>query len=147
VADLVELMTRIVGFDDVNHYLSTALSGLDARYPIPGAHPLLGRRVPDADISAGGADKRVYELLRAARPVLIHMPGTADLTDEAAGWADRIDIVTADWPSQVWDLPGVGTIPAPAALLIRPDGYVAWASDRDPDLAALHLALNTWCGP
>lgn len=108
---------------------------------------MLGRRVPDADISTGGADKRVFELLRSARPVLLHLSGTADLAGAAAGWADRIDIVAADCPSHVWEVPGAGTIPTPAALLIRPDGHVAWASDRDPDLAALHEALSTWCGP
>jgi FAD binding domain len=147
VADLVEIMTRLIGFDDVNHYFSITMSGLDVRYPMPGAHPLLGRRVPDADISTRGADKRVFELLRAARPVLLDMSGTADLADAAAAWADRIDIVAADCPSQAWEVPGAGTISTPAALLIRPDGHVAWASDRNPDLVALHEALNTWCGP
>ncbi len=147
VADLVDVMTRLVGLDDVNHYLSTTMSGLDVRYPMPGAHPLLGRRVPDADISTRGAEKRVFELLRAARPVLLDMSGTSDLADAAAGWADRIDIVAADCPSQAWELPGARTISTPAALLIRPDGHVAWASDRDPDLVALHEALDTWCGP
>ena len=147
VADLAEVLTRLIGLDEVNHYLSNILSGLDVRYPMPGEHPLLGRRVPDADISIRGADKRVFELLRAARPVLLDMSGVADLADAAAGWADRIDIIAADCPPQAWEVPGAGTIPAPAALLIRPDGYVAWASDRDPDLVALHEALNTWCGP
>jgi 2-polyprenyl-6-methoxyphenol hydroxylase-like FAD-dependent oxidoreductase len=147
VADLVEVMTRIVGFEDVNRHLSTKMAGLDVRYPMPGAHPLLGRRVPDADISTHGADKRIFELLRAARPVLLDMSGTADLADAAAGWAERIDIVAADCPSRMWEVPGAGTIPAPAALLIRPDGHVAWASDRDADLDALHEALDTWCGP
>jgi 2-polyprenyl-6-methoxyphenol hydroxylase-like FAD-dependent oxidoreductase len=146
-ADLVEVMTRLVGFDEGNRYLSTTMSGLDARYPMPGGHPMLGCRVPDADISTRGADKRVFELLRSARPVLLDMSGTAGLADAAARWADRIDIVAADCPSQAWEVPGAGTIPAPAALLIRPDGHVAWASDRDPDLAALHEALGTWCGP
>jgi 3-(3-hydroxy-phenyl)propionate hydroxylase len=147
VADLVEVMTRLVGFGEVNHYLSTMMSGLDVRYPVPGAHPLLGRRVPDADISTHGADKRVFELLRVARPVLLDLSGTAGLAAAAAGWADRIDIVAADCPSQVWEVPGAGTISTPAALLIRPDGHVAWASDRDLDLVALHEALDTWCGP
>jgi 3-(3-hydroxy-phenyl)propionate hydroxylase len=146
-ADLVELMTHLVGFDEVNQYLSTKMSGLDLRYPIPGTHPLLGRRVPDADISTGGAGKRVFELLRSARPVLLDMSGTADLADAAAGWADRVDIIAADCPSQVWEVPGAGTISTPAALLIRPDGHVAWARDRDVDLVALHEALDTWCGP
>src|SRR5260370_30850160 len=114
VADLVGVMTRLVGFDDVNHYLSTTMSGLEVRYPMPGAHPLLGRRVPDADISTRGADKRVFELLRAARPVLLDMSGTADPADAAAGWADRIDLVAADCPSQVMEGPGAGTISPPA---------------------------------
>jgi hypothetical protein len=147
VAGLVEIMTRLIGFDDVNHYLSTMMSGLDVRYPMPGVHPLLGRRVPDADISTRDAGKRVFELLRMARPVLLDMSGTAGLAGAAAGWADRIDIVAADCPSQVWEVPGAGTISTPAALLIRPDGHVAWASDRDLDLVALHEALDTWCGP
>ena len=146
-ADLVELMTRLVGFDDVNHYLSTIMSGLGLRYPMPGTHPLLGRRVPDADISTRGADKRVFELLRSARPVLIDMSGSADLSDAAAGWADRVDIVAADCSSQMWEVPGAQTIATPAALLIRPDGHVAWGSDRDPNLDALREALDTWCGP
>ena len=147
VADLVEIMTRLVRFDDGNRYLSTTMSGLDVRYPMPGAHPMLGYRVPDADISTRGGDKRVFELLRAARPVLLDMTGTADLADAAAGWADRVDVVAADCPSQAWEVPGAGTIPTPAALLIRPDGHVAWATDREPDLGALHEALNAWCGP
>jgi 2-polyprenyl-6-methoxyphenol hydroxylase-like FAD-dependent oxidoreductase len=147
VADLVEVMTRLVGFEDVNHHLSTKMSGLDVRYPMPGAHPLLGRRVPDADISTRGAGKRVFELLRAARPVLLDLSGTAGPADAAARWADRIDIVAAGCPSQAWEVPGAGTISAPAALLIRPDGHVAWACDRNPDLVALHEALDTWCGP
>jgi 2-polyprenyl-6-methoxyphenol hydroxylase-like FAD-dependent oxidoreductase len=77
VADLVEVVTCLVGFEDVNHHLSTKMSGLDVRYPMPGAHPLLGRRVPDADISTRGVGKRVFELLRAARPVLLDLSGTA----------------------------------------------------------------------
>jgi hypothetical protein len=147
VADFVEVMTCLVGFEDVNHHLRTKMSGLDVRYPMPGAHPLLGRRVPDADISTRGGGKRVFELLRAARPVLLDLSGTAGPADAAAGWADRIDIVAAGCPSQAWEVPGAGTISAPAALLIRPDGHVAWASDRNPDLVALREALDTWCGP
>ena len=147
VADLVALMARLIDFDDVNHYLSTLMSGLDVRYPIPGAHPLLGRRVPDADISTRGDEKRVFELLRSARPLLLDMSGRADLADASAAWADRIDIVAANSPSQTWEVPGVGSIPKPAALLIRPDGHVVWASDSDSDLAAQRDALETWCGP
>ena len=141
VADLVEIVTRLVGFDDANHYLSMTMSGLDVRYPMPGAHPLLGRRVPDADIITRGAGRRVFELLRVARPVLLEMSGRSDLSGAAAGWAERVDIVQADCPSQVWEVPGAGTISTPAALLIRSDGHVAWASDRDLDLAVSDLII------
>jgi 3-(3-hydroxy-phenyl)propionate hydroxylase len=147
MADLHDVLTRLIGFDDVNDHLSTTLSGLDVRYPMPGTHPLLGRRVPDADISTRGEAKRVFGLLHDARPVLLDMSNTVDLAGAAAGWSDRIDTLTADCPSPMWEVPSVGTIPAPTALLIRPDGHVAWASDGDPDLATLREALNTWCGP
>ena len=145
-ADIVDVMTRLVGFDDGNRYLSHIMSGLDVRYPVPGEHPLLGRRVPDADISTSSGHKRVFELLRAARPVLLDMSGTEELPDAAAGWVDRIDTVTAECPSREWDVPGAGPVPTPAALLIRPDGHVAWASDGSSNLAALCEALTTWCG-
>ncbi|MFE3959197.1 FAD-dependent monooxygenase [Nocardia sp. NPDC059091] len=146
LGDLVDVLTDLVGFGDVNTYFSAKLSGLDLRYPMPGDHPLLGRRVPDADISSTAGDERIFDLLVTARPVLLGFSNTAQLTAVATGWADRIDIVTADRAIESWDVPGVGTIPAPSALLIRPDGYVAWVSDSDPDLAALQRALGRWCG-
>ena len=146
-ADLIEVVTRLAGFDEVNHYLAMVMSGLGVRYAAPGAHPLLGRRVLDADISTRRGDQRVFGLLRAARPVLLDLTGAADLAAAAVGWADRVEFVTADCPSSAWEVPGAGSIPVPAALLIRPDGHVAWAGDRHPDLDALRAALDTWCGP
>ncbi|MFF3575099.1 FAD-dependent monooxygenase [Nocardia jiangxiensis] len=146
-ADLLELLARLVGFDDVNRYLTAVLSGLDLRYPTTGEHPLLGRRVPDADLNTSTDAKRIYELLHAGRPVLLDFSGTMNTPDAAAGWADRIDIVRADRSSDIWALPAGADIPAPTALLIRPDGYVAWASDSTPDLTGLQQALTTWCGP
>ncbi|HEY4018045.1 MAG TPA: FAD-dependent monooxygenase [Pseudonocardiaceae bacterium] len=146
-ADLSEVVTRLIGLDEVNRYLGNIQAGLDIRYPMPGNHPLLGRRVPDADIRTSNEDKRVFGLLWSAKPVLLDLSATASLTDAAAGWADRIDVVAAECRARTWEVPGVGTIPAPAAVLIRPDGHVAWVSDGDPDLTALHQALTTWCGP
>jgi len=145
--ELYDLFAHLVGFDEVNRYLSTMQSGLDIQYPIAGEHPLLGRRVPDIPISSTDRGKRVFDLLEAARPVLLDFSNTADLVDVAAAWAGRIDIVKADCPSDAWPVPGVGTIRAPSALLIRSDGYVSWVNDADKDLNLLRQGLTTWCGP
>jgi 2-polyprenyl-6-methoxyphenol hydroxylase-like FAD-dependent oxidoreductase len=147
MGELYDIFSHLVGFDNVNRYLSTTLSGLDIRYPMPGEHPMLGRRMPDIEISSGEGGKRVYDLLKAARPVLLGFSDTADLTKAADRWAGRIDIVTADCLSDSWAVPGVGTVPAPSAVLIRPDGYVSWVSDGGHDLAQLRESLTTWCGP
>jgi 2-polyprenyl-6-methoxyphenol hydroxylase-like FAD-dependent oxidoreductase len=145
--ELYDLITHLIGFDDVNSYLSTTLSGLGVQYPMPGEHPLLGRRVPDADISSSNGAQRIYELLSTARPVLLSLSSETDLAISTAGWADRIDTVTAHCPSDSWAVPGVGTVSVPSALLIRPDGYVSWVHDGSHDLTELRRSLTTWCGP
>ncbi|HEY4454816.1 MAG TPA: FAD-dependent monooxygenase [Pseudonocardiaceae bacterium] len=145
--DLSDVVARLIELDDVNRYLGNIQAGLDIRYPVPGTHPLLGRRIPDADITTASGDRRVFELLRSAKPVLLDLSGTASLVDAAAPWAGRIDVAAAECPARTWEVPGVGTIPAPTAVLIRPDGHVAWASEGEPNLAALRHALTTWCGP
>ena len=153
VSELIDVMTDLIGIPEVNDRLSAAVSGLGIRYQMPGTgtHPLLGRRVPDADISTRDGHRRIFELLRAARPVLLDLSGkagTTGLAEAAAEWSDRVDVVAAECLTRVWQLTGVGAVPPPAALLIRPDGYIAWASDDDkPDLAALHESLTTWSGP
>jgi 2-polyprenyl-6-methoxyphenol hydroxylase-like FAD-dependent oxidoreductase len=145
--ELYDLFARLVRFDEVNRYLSTLQSGLDIRYPMAGEHPLLGRRVPDMPINSSDGGARVFDLLQAARPVLLDFSNSAGLHDAAAAWAGRIEIVKADPLSEAWPVPGVGTIPAPSALLIRPDGYVSWVNDADNDLSLLRENLTTWCGP
>ena len=143
IADLYGVLTHLIGFGDVNTYLSATLSGLDIHYPSADGHPLSGRRVPDVEISTGGRTTTIYELLHPARPVLLDFLDDAALAD-AAGWTERITAVST---TDAWTLPGVTTtIPAPSALLIRPDGYVAWISDGAPDLAALRETLTAWCG-
>jgi FAD binding domain/Aromatic-ring hydroxylase, C-terminal len=145
--ELYDLITHLIGFDDVNSYLSTTLSGLGVQYPMPGEHRLLGRRVPDVDISSSNGARRIYELLNTARPVLLSLSCATDLAISTAGWADRIDIVTAHCPSDSWAVPGVGTVSVPSAVLIRPDGYVSWVNDGSHDLSQLRQSLTTWCGP
>ncbi|MFI9722860.1 FAD-dependent monooxygenase [Streptomyces sp. NPDC052396] len=146
---LRDVFGSLIVFDDVNRHLRGMLTALDIRYPLDGDHPLTGRRVPDADLKTPDGATRVYELLNAARPVLLDLRGSAELAAAAAGWADRVDLVEARSEDDRWPVPAVGEIPAPAALLIRPDGHVAWAAAAGgtPDISALRTALTTWFGP
>ncbi|WP_394425986.1 FAD-dependent monooxygenase [Streptomyces sp. SGAir0957] len=146
---LREVFGALMVFDDVNRYLRHLLTALDLRYPVDGDHPLAGRRVPDADLKTPEGVVGVHELLHAARPVLLALDGGAWAARAAGGWTDRVDVVEAHSEDDHWPVPAVGDVPAPAALLIRPDGHVAWAADVDeaPDAAALRAALTTWVGP
>ncbi|MFJ9041505.1 FAD-dependent monooxygenase [Streptomyces sp. NPDC102406] len=145
---LREVFGALMVFDDVNRYLRHLLTALDLRYPVDGDHPLAGRRVPDADLKTPEGIVGVHELLHAARPVLLVLDGGGWAARAAEGWADRVDVVEAHSEDDHWPVPAVGDVPAPAALLVRPDGHVAWATDSDetPDTAALRAALTTWVG-
>ncbi|WP_443071467.1 FAD-dependent monooxygenase [Streptomyces sp. NBC_01465] len=144
---LREVFSSLMVFDDVNQYLRHLLTALDIRYPVDGDHQLVGRRVPDADLTSYDGADCVYELLHAGRPVLLDLHGSADIAAVAKGWGDRIDLVEARSEDDHWPVPALGEIPAPTALLIRPDGHVAWASAGTPDTSALRTALATWFGP
>ncbi|KOG32634.1 FAD-dependent monooxygenase [Streptomyces resistomycificus] len=146
---LREVFGSLMVFDDVNRYLRGMLTALDIRYPADGDHPLAGRRVPDADLKTPDGAGRVYELLHAARPVLLDLRGSGEVAALAAGWADRVDLVEARSEDDRWPVPALGDVAAPEALLIRPDGHVAWAAaaGTTPDTAALRTALTTWFGP
>ncbi len=115
--------------------------GLDIHYDLGEGHPLLGRRMPDLDLVTADGPLRLYTLLHDARPVLLNLgePGGFDI----APWADRVQSIDATYDG-AWELPALGTVTAPSAVLIRPDGYVAWVGDgTDPGLAD---ALTTWFG-
>ncbi|MGV9316247.1 FAD-dependent monooxygenase [Streptomyces sp. NPDC003691] len=145
---LREVFGSLMVFDDVNRALRNAITALDVRYPAAGTHPLAGRRVPDAGLKTSGGTVRVHELLHAARPVLLDLHGDAGPAAVARGWADRVDLVEARAEDEYWAVPDAGRIPAPAGLLIRPDGHVAWAADAGaPGRSALRAALGTWFGP
>ena len=145
---LRDVFSSLIVFDDVNRYLCSMLTALDIRYPAASDHPLAGRRVPDADLKTPDGTTRIYELLHAARPVLLDLRGNAGVAAAAQGWADRVDLIEARSEDDRWPVPAVGEIPAPAALLIRPDGHVAWAiAGGAPGISALRPALATWFGP
>ncbi|MGW5410396.1 FAD-dependent monooxygenase [Actinomadura geliboluensis] len=140
---LRDVFASLIVFDDVNRYLCGMLTGLDIRYPVECDHPLAGRRVPDADLKTADGPVRVYELLHDARPVLLDLRGNTAVAED---WADRVDVVEARSEDDHWPVPGAGEVAAPSAVLIRPDGHVAWAAEGTPDTASLRTALATWFG-
>jgi hypothetical protein len=126
------------------------LTGLDIRYEIDddvhddkgAGHPLLGRRMPDLDVQMADGVTRVFTLLHAARPVLLHL-GEAGAFDSTP-WGDRVRSIGASHDG-VWELPVLGEVAAPRAVLIRPDGHVAWAGDlSDPDLPRALTHGSEW---
>jgi hypothetical protein len=128
--------------DEPRKRFAAMMSGLDIHYDLGAGHPLLGRRMPDLDLVTAKGPLRVFTLLHDARPVLLNLgePGGFDITP----WADRVQLVDASYAG-AWELPALGPVTAPTAVLIRPDGYVAWAGD--PTEEGLADALTTWFGP
>jgi 3-(3-hydroxy-phenyl)propionate hydroxylase len=139
---LRDTMSELLSMDEPRKHIAGTMSGLDIRYDLGDGHPLLGRRMPDLDLVAAGGPLRVFTLLHDARPVLLNLgePGAFDI----APWADRVQAIDATYVG-AWELPVLGAVDAPAAVLIRPDGYVAWVGDRTNP--GLDDALTTWFGP
>ena len=136
------VLADVVSMDEPRNWLAGLHSGLDIHYDLGEGHPLLGRRMPDVDLVTADGPLRVFELLHDARPVLLNLgqPGDFDITS----WADRVQTIDASHQGE-WDLPVLGAVTAPTAVLIRPDGYVAWVGDRTQ--LGLPEALTTWFGP
>ena len=139
---LVDVVSELASMDEPRKRLAGIISGLDIHYDLGDGHPLLGRRMPDLDLVTANGPLRVFELLHDARPVLLNLgePGGFDITP----WSDRVQLIDAQYVG-AWDLPVLGAITAPTAVLIRPDGYVAWVGD--PTQPGLADALTTWFGP
>ena len=139
---LRDTMSELLGMDEPRKRFAAMISGLDILYDLGEGHPLLGRRMPDLDLVTAGGPLRVYTLLHQARPVLLNLgePGGLDITP----WADRVQLTDATYAGR-WELPALGAVTAPTAVLIRPDGHVAWAGD--PTHPGLPDALTTWFGP
>jgi len=134
---LREVFGELVAYEQVRRHLIGMVTGLDIRYDVgPGDHPLLGRRLPDQDLLIGQEKTSTHALLHQGRGVLLDMHDSAELRAVAAGWADRVDTVTATRPDPQ----------APAAsLLVRSDGYIAWASTSGSD-DGLADTLARWFG-
>jgi 3-(3-hydroxy-phenyl)propionate hydroxylase len=139
---LRETMTELLGMDEPRRRIAAMLCALDVHYGLGEGHPLLGRRMPDLDLLTADGSLRVFTLLHDARPVLLNLgePGDLGITP----WAHRVLAFDAEYAGD-WELPVLGQVAAPAAVLIRPDGYVAWVGDGTD--TGLRDALTTWFGP
>jgi 3-(3-hydroxy-phenyl)propionate hydroxylase len=143
---LREITSELLRMDEPRKRLAGMMSGLDIHYDLGEGHPLLGRRMPDLDLAAAGSAShsgplRVFTLLHDARPVLLNLgePGGLDITP----WANRVVSADAKYAGD-WELPVLGQVAAPTAVLIRPDGYVAWVGEGTD--TGLRDALTTWFG-
>jgi len=141
VVALREMMSELLQKDEPRKQYVAMISGLDVHYDFGEGHPLLGRRMPDLDLVSDKGPMRVFTLLHSARPVLLNLgaPGGFDI----APWADRVQLMDAYYRG-AWELPEIGTVAAPCAVLIRPDGYVAWVGDLTYE--GLADALTKWFG-
>ncbi|MFC8598895.1 FAD-dependent monooxygenase [Isoptericola sp. NPDC057191] len=147
---LRDLLDTVLAVDGADEPVTGLATGLDVAYDLGAGHPLLGRRMPDLDLvpqgrarpggAPAGGPARLFELLHPARPVLLELGGPAL---DAGPWSGYVRHVTAtsDGP---WVLPVLGEVAAPTAVLVRPDGHVAWVGEGSAE--GLHDALATWCG-
>ncbi|TWB15354.1 FAD-dependent monooxygenase [Nitrospirillum bahiense] len=139
---LGQLISEFMAMDAPRQHVAAQISGLAVRYDLGDGHPLLGHRMPDLDLITADGPRRLYTYLHRARPVFLTLgPGAGiDLTP----WGGRLQRVDASYDGP-WELPAFGPVPAPASVLIRPDGYVAWVGQ--PDDQDLEEALTAWFGP
>ena len=137
-----KIVSDLIQMDEPRKRLAAEMSGLGIRYDLGEGHPLLGRRMPDLNLVTANGPLRVFRLLRNARPVLLNLsePGTFDITP----WSDRVQLIDAKYVG-TWELPALGPVTAPSAVLVRPDGYVAWVGDLTQ--VGLTDALTNWFGP
>jgi hypothetical protein len=139
---LGDTISELLSMDEPRKRFAAMMSGLDIQYDLGEGLPLLGRRMPDLDLVTANGPLRFFTLLHDARPVLLNLgePGGFDITP----WADRVQLIDAKYVG-TWELPALGAVTAPTAVLIRPDGHVAWVGD----LTELGLAdaLTNWFGP
>jgi 3-(3-hydroxy-phenyl)propionate hydroxylase len=139
---LREIVLEFLDMEEPRKRIAAEMSGLGIRYELGGDHPLVGRWMPDLDLDTANGTVRVYSLLHSARPVLLNLGERSSV--EITSWADRVQLIEAEYTG-TWDLPAIGSVTAPATVLVRPDGYVAWVGERAQ--SGLADALITWFGP
>jgi 2-polyprenyl-6-methoxyphenol hydroxylase-like FAD-dependent oxidoreductase len=135
-------VAELLSLEEPRRRFAAMMAGLDIQYDLGAGHPLLGRRMPDLDLLTAKGPVRVFTLLHDARPLLLNLAKDGDL--DIAAWADRVHLIDARYAGK-WELPVLGAVTAPTAVLLRPDGYVAWVGEGT--LGGLAEALTTWFGP
>jgi 2-polyprenyl-6-methoxyphenol hydroxylase-like FAD-dependent oxidoreductase len=138
---LRDTMSELLSMKEPRKRFAGMMSGLDIHYDLGGGHPLLGRRMPDLDLVTASGPLRVFTLLHDARPVLLNLGESAGF--DITPWENRVQLIDAKYGG-IWELPVLGAVTAPTAVLIRPDGYVAWVGDLTD--VGLPDALTTWFG-
>jgi 2-polyprenyl-6-methoxyphenol hydroxylase-like FAD-dependent oxidoreductase len=141
VKALGNVVSELLSYEEPRKRFAAMMSGLDVHYDLGDGHPLLGRRMPDLDLATADRPLRVFTLLHEARAVLLNFGEPGGL--EIAPWADRVQLVDAEYGG-TWELPALGEVSAPAAVLVRPDGYVGWVGEGTD--VGLTDALTTWFG-
>lgn len=132
-----ELFAELIGHDEVKRHLAGIVSGLDIRYDVgAGTSSLLGRRLPPRTLRGASGPSSTAELLHGAKGVLLVLGDDDSACRIVAGWADRVDTVKAGTEEPE-------TFGRADALLVRPDGYIAWVSDESDGLES---ALRRWFG-
>ena len=137
---LRDLLDEVLRREGAGAPISGLVTGLDVAYGPGTGHPLAGRRMPDLDVSIAGGSVRMYQLLHQARPVLLELGGPAL---DMGAWAGRVRHVSGTYDG-AWELPVLGVVPAPTAVLVRPDGHVAWVGEHSA--SGLPEALAEWFG-
>ncbi len=141
VEALGDTIAEVTVMEEPRRHLGALASGLGVRYDLGDGHPLLGRRVPDLDLVTADGPTTIFALMHAARALLLNLGEPGDL--DGGEWPDRVRPVDARCEGP-WALPAIGEVDPPTALLVRPDGHVAWVGDAiEPSLVE---ALDRWSG-
>jgi hypothetical protein len=135
-------VAELLAMNEPRRTFAAMVTGMDIHYDFGDGHPLLGRRIPDLDLITAEGPRRLFTFLHHARPLYLNLgaPGAFDLTP----WADRVQVVDAAYDGP-WELPVLGPVTPPTAVLVRPDGHVAWVGETST--TGLEAALTTWFGP
>ncbi|MGA8416017.1 MAG: FAD-dependent monooxygenase [Candidatus Dormiibacterota bacterium] len=138
---LRDMVVDLLRMDEPRRHIAAMIAGLDVAYDLGDGHPLLGRRMPDLDLATADGTVRVFSLLHDTKPVLLNLADAGGL--DIAAWADGVQLVDASYAG-TWELPVIGEVGAPTAVLVRPDGHVAWVGDGTD--TGLRDALTRWFG-